>query len=211
MKWWPPNLSKEAEMEGYHYFDKHIRNLPKNVDGTINTLASGFGDNDVDAFRHAYVSGVFTQEYGEKTARIFGWLNELSSVGSPASGTNMDLWNNSIGRKLGLKTKSRIKLLERVKGALEARELIISPDDPRQYTETIPPKPEGEHSIVVLKENEKGVNEYFYDFTTSKVLSRSEFVAEIKAGNYPGYSVRSVNGSDYPFSKRDKDPLNNLG
>lgn len=77
MKWWPPNLSREAEMEGYLYFDKNIRNLPKNPDGTINTSVSGFADNDVDAFRHAYVSAVFTQEYGKKAANIFGLLNEI--------------------------------------------------------------------------------------------------------------------------------------
>lgn len=51
MNWWPPTLSREAEMEGYIYFDKHIRNLPKNPDETINTSTSGFADNDVDAFR----------------------------------------------------------------------------------------------------------------------------------------------------------------
>ncbi len=125
----------------------------------------------------------------------------------------MDLWNNSAGRKLGLKTKNRIKLAELVKKALENGELIIGLDDPRKYTETVPPKPEGEreHSIIVLKENENGANEYFFDFTTSKVLSRSEFVAEIKAGRYSGYGVRRVNGTDFPFSKKDEDPSNNLG
>lgn len=212
MKWWPPNLSREAEMEGYLYFDKYIRNLPKNPDGTINTLASGFADNDVDAFRHAYVSGVFTQEYGEKAANIFGLLNEISSIGSPAGGSNMDLWNNSVGRKLGLKAKNRIKLAELIKRALENGELIISLDDPRMFTEAAPPKPEGEeHSVIVLKGNEKGANEYFYDFNISKVLSRSEFVAEIIAGHYPGYGVRKVNGAEFPFSKKDNNSSNNLG
>ena len=107
MNWWPLNLRDEAKMEGYLYFDQHIRGLPKNPDGSINEFAHGFADNDVDAFRHAYVSGVFTQEYGEKTANILGWLNELSSIGSPAGGSNMDLWNNCVGRKLGSKAKSR--------------------------------------------------------------------------------------------------------
>ena len=119
MEWWPPNLSKEAELEGYRYFDANIRTLPKNPDGSINTLAPGFADNDVDAFRHAFVSGVFTQEFGEKTANVLGWLNEVSSIGSPAGGSNMDLWNNSIGRKLGLKTKSRIELAGLIKIALK--------------------------------------------------------------------------------------------
>ena len=98
-----------------------------------------------------------------------------------------------------------------VKKSLENGELIISLDDPRKYTETLPAKPEGEHSVIVLKENENGANEYFYDFTTSKVLSRSEFVIEIRAGHYPGYDVKMVDGLEFPFSKRDKNPFNNLG
>jgi hypothetical protein len=84
-------------------------------------------------------------------------------------------------------------------------------EDPRKNTETLPTKAEGEHSVIRLKENENGSNEYFYDFTTPKILSRSDFVAEIKAGRYPGYGVRRVNGAEYPFSKRDRDPSNNLG
>lgn len=64
----PGSLRDEAEKESYDYFDKNIRVLPKNPDGTINTSARGFHDNDVDAFRHAYVSGIFTQEYSETTA-----------------------------------------------------------------------------------------------------------------------------------------------
>jgi acylphosphatase len=76
MHWWPPDFMKEAQVEGYVYFDKTIRRLPKNPDGTVNIYASGLADNDVDAFRHAYVSGVFTQEYGEQVAKILGWMNE---------------------------------------------------------------------------------------------------------------------------------------
>lgn len=211
MHWWPPDLMKEAQVEGYVYFDKTIRGLPKNPDGTVNIYASGLADNDVDAFRHAYVSGVFTQEYGEQVAKILGWMNEWTFIVSPSGGSNMDLWNNSIGRKLGLKAKNRKELAELVKTALEVGQLIIGLDDGRKYTEEIPPKPAGEHSVIVLKKDTKGINEYFFDFTTSKVLSRAEFVAEIRARNYPGYTVRRVNGADYPFSKRDKDALNNLG
>jgi len=211
MRWWPPNLRDEAKDEGYQYFDKHIRNLPKNPDGSFNEFAPGFADNDVDAFRHAYVSGVFTQEFGEKTANILGWLNELSSIGSPAGGANMDLWNNSVGRKLGLQTKNRIKLAELVQKALQKNELIISLDDPRKFTENVPPKPEGDHSVIALKRNENGANEYFFDFKTSKVLSRAEFIADIKAGLYPSYGLKLVNGTEFPFSKKDNDPTNNLG
>lgn len=211
MQWWPPNLRDEAEMEAYVYFDKNIRSLPKKSDGSIDTLASEFFDNDVDAFRHAYVSGVFTREYGEHAANVLGVLNEWSSTLSPVGGANMDLWNNRVGRKLGVKAKNNLELLNLVKNALGAGELIISVDDQRKFTDTVPDTPEGDHSVMVIKKSANGTNEYFYDVATSKVLTRAEFVAEIIAGRYPGYAVKHVKGVEYPFSKRDKDPLNNLG
>lgn len=62
----------EAKYEAYTYFDRYIRRLPKRKDGRLNDLAPGFDDNDVDAFRHAYTSGVFTQEYSERVANLFG-------------------------------------------------------------------------------------------------------------------------------------------
>jgi hypothetical protein len=53
----------------------------------------------------------------------------------------MDLWNNRIGRKLGLKTKNRIKVGELFNKPLDSGELIICLDDSRKFTETVPPKP----------------------------------------------------------------------
>ena len=58
MKWNPFALEAEAKKEVYKLIDKNLRKLPKNKDGTFNELAEGFHDNDVDALRHAYVSGV---------------------------------------------------------------------------------------------------------------------------------------------------------
>ncbi len=73
---YPPTLSNEAEQESYKYFDKYVRALPKKDDGTLDLARAPLQHNDVDAFRHAYVSGVFTHEYGEAAAKLAGWLNE---------------------------------------------------------------------------------------------------------------------------------------
>ncbi len=54
---WPFTLMEEARDEAYEYFDKNIRPLPKDKDGKINTTAFGLENNDIDAFRHAHVSG----------------------------------------------------------------------------------------------------------------------------------------------------------
>ena len=72
MKLIPQHLRRKAEFESYQIFHKNIRALPKNPDGSFNVFADGFQDNDVDAFRHAFVSGVFVQEYGALAADIFG-------------------------------------------------------------------------------------------------------------------------------------------
>jgi hypothetical protein len=45
----------------YEYFDRHIRPLQKLPNGKVDIHASGLEDNDADAFRHACVSGAYTQ------------------------------------------------------------------------------------------------------------------------------------------------------
>lgn len=69
--YWPETLRAEAQAEVYLYIDKYYKKLPK-VDGRITGIGSEFLDNDVDALRHSYASGVFTQEYGEDLAIYLG-------------------------------------------------------------------------------------------------------------------------------------------
>ncbi len=62
---------------------------------------TNWGHNDhVDAFRHAYVSGRFTQEGYENTAQVLGIGNEVFS-NNPMTEREMDLWNNGKGRDFG--------------------------------------------------------------------------------------------------------------
>lgn len=94
-------LKDEAQAELYQWFDEEIRPLPKNSGGTVNEFAEGLVDNDIDAMRHAYVSGVYTLEFSEHTAEMMGRLNELWGFNSSANSVgseNMDLWNNEVGR-----------------------------------------------------------------------------------------------------------------
>ena len=65
-------LKDEACQEAYEYFDQNVRKLPRDSNGAFDEFSNEFGDTDVDAFRHAYVSGVFTQKYGESIANILG-------------------------------------------------------------------------------------------------------------------------------------------
>lgn len=210
------DLKNEAEQEVYRLIDERYRTLPKTKDGSIDTLAPGFHDNDIDALRHAYVSGVYTQVYGATTAELLGRLYESApGLGTSSSNSersmNMDLWNNAVGRKHGRKTRSRSKLFDELLNALENGELITNPNDKRQYTglrflETVPAG-----TILVFGKDKKGRNILFYDVQAGVVLSRVEFVDHIRAGKYPRYGLRVVKGVPIPVAKRDASVLNNLG
>jgi hypothetical protein len=217
MKIWPPALKEEAKKEAYKLIDKYLRKLPINSDGSINELASGLDDNDVDALRHAYVSGVFTQEYGEIASDIFGRANEYFPFGGTSSSnstnsTNMDLWNNAVGRKYGKKFKTRKELFKKLMQALKDGELIIDPEsDTRKYSGAGEIKEVTAGMIVVLDESKKGKNRIFYDFLLKKVMNKQEFVTAIKNGDYPNFELRIIHGDEIPTSKKDGVTIDNLG
>lgn len=215
MNFRPDLLLIEARDEAYEYFDKNIRSLNKDSNGKLDATAHGLVDNDIDAFRHAYVSGVFTQVYSEKTADIFGRINEYSPLSwysdtkNPGA-LNMDLWNNSIGRKYGKKAKDRKELLKLIHEALDKGELIIDPKDKRKYDGMKSNSINKSKSVIVLKEDGNGRNELFFDLVKNLILTRAEFVVAIEAGKYPAYSVKMINGLSTPVSKPDGRKTNNL-
>ena len=180
----------------------------------MNPTARGLEDNDVDAFRHAYVSGVFTQVFGENTADVFGRLNELdptslySNSQNPGS-ENMDLWNNSIGRKYGKKTNSRKVLLRKIHEALKKGELITDPDDTRKYRGAKGDPGKSSKPVVAIGKSKSGRNERFYDTSKQIEFSREEFIAKIEEGAYPGYTVKNIRGTPTPVSNPDDRRSNN--
>lgn len=62
--------------------------------------------------------------------------------------------------------------------------------------------------VRTTKESKSGRNTHFKD--GKKQMTRSEFVKEIKNGNYKGYTVKVINGKATPVSKPDKSKGNNL-
>lgn len=212
----PLSLKNEAEAEAYEYFDKQIRKLPRSADGKIDATVQGFQDSDVDAFRHAYVSGVFTQEYSESIADLFGRLNEFflpdlySNSRNPRS-LNMDLWNNAVGRKYGKSTKTRKELLKKLQSALKRGELILNPEDPRDYQGARGNPENSAKPVIVLIEDKSGRNELFFDLVKKILLSREDFVELIQAGLYPSYTVKTIEGVLTPVSNPDSRNTNNLG
>lgn len=50
----------------------------------------------------------------------------------------------------------------------------------------------------------------YFDVKEMKMLSKEDFVLQIKLGNYPKYELRLIKGEDTPVSKKDK-IIPNLG
>ncbi len=209
-------LKDEALEEAYEYFDKNIHTLLKDKNGKVDKFSRGLVDNDVDAFRHAYVSGVFAKELGIGEAKFYGFLQELlggngSSTNSSDAANNMDYWNNDVGRKYGKEATSREQLLKAIHKALKNGELIIDLNDPRECKKESsfvfdPNKP-----VIVVEENKTGRNDLFIDTIKGTVMNRENFVNLIKSGEYPGYQISLINDVFTPVSKPDGTVTNNLG
>lgn len=72
-------LKDEALLDLYRRLDQDLRPMPKKPDGTIDLFGAGLEDNDVDALRHAYISGVYTLEFDASVADLLGRLQECSA------------------------------------------------------------------------------------------------------------------------------------
>lgn len=206
----------DLRIEAYEYFDAQIRRLPRDKAGKIKLSGPELDDNDVDAFRHAYVSGVFTQEYGETVANIFGLLNEFDPAGSYSNSQvplarDMDLWNNRVGRKYGKKTKGRKTLLKFIHKALKNGELVVDLKDKRTFSGPRKPPTRMAKPLIAISQTKTGRNELFFDLVTLKTYSREELVLLIRQGKYRAYSVKKIGGIETPVSRRDGKKINNIG
>ena len=65
--------------------------------------------------------------------------------------------------------------------------------------------------VIVSTEAASGRNLEFLDVLTHRIMSREEFVGEIRAGKFPGYEIRTVRGVATPVSRRTTTPDDNLG
>ena len=153
---------------------------------------------------------MFTQEYFSFFADVLGVGNELFGD-NPIEAQNMDLWNNSVGRKYGEKTTSRKELADLLKSALKNKELIIDLNDLREYKGLRHFIYDPKRSVKVILEEETGLNLYFLDKSNGKVMDRNAFVDAIRTGLYPAYTVAQVNQMSIPMSKPDNVTSNNLG
>ena len=209
----------DATKEAYDFYNENVKPIKYFFDEKRDVwLVDGAGHNDdLDAFRHAYVSGVYTIELGKEVANLFGQANEVKGTlrGQPESEKNMDLWNNRVGRSYGEKTESKSELADLLLNALKIEELIITTNkdkDSRKYEgETQTPSVDPQKPVIVVKENETGRNELFLDLLKGSFMTRESFVSQIESGGYTGYTISNINDLPTPISKPDGVASNNLG
>lgn len=207
-------LMLEARLEVYQLIDFHYKPMPKKPDGSIDDYGKGLGNNDIDALRHAYVSGRYTMEFGEETADILGRLNEFKNFNfghKEVPSENMDLWNNAVGRLYGKKAKTGKELFDFLLKALEAGELIIDFKDKRKYKGEKSIKRIPKSFVIKIKETKTGANIEFFVVRKKVLMTKENFISAIKQGKYPGYAVRKHHSGEFPYSTRDRFSFNNLG
>ena len=83
--------------------------------------------------------------------------------------------------------------------------MIFNLNDQRKYlTNEDFEKEKIKDKVIVLKENKTGENVQFLDTKKLLILSREDFLARIKRGEYGDeYEIRMIEGKEIPTSKRD--------
>lgn len=123
----------------------------------------------------------------------------------------MDLWNNAVGRFYGKKVKTWNDLYLKLMQALEVQELIIGLKDSRKYKGGKSIKRMPKNFVIKIKESKTGANTEFLDVRKKVVMSKTDFIAAIRKGKYPGYAIRKHQSGEFPYSTRDRFSFNNLG
>ncbi len=207
-------LKDEALLDLYRRLDKDLRPMPRKPDGSIDPYGIGLEDNDVDAMRHAFISGVYTLEYNASLSELLGRLQEFSTLDSSSTSAlseNMDLWNNAVGRAYGKRAKSWDELYQMLMKALKEGELIIHPSDKRKYRGEKSIKRQPKSFVIKIRENKTGANTEFLDVRKKLVMSKDDFLQAIRQGRYPGYAIKKHYSGEFPYSTRDRFKFNNLG
>ncbi|MBS0586839.1 MAG: hypothetical protein JSS37_02540 [Proteobacteria bacterium] len=97
----------------------------------VEELTSSDRDWAYDVFRHSYVSAKLSAAFGSSNAQIFD-LWELTSL-SPSQ-SNMDHWNNNMGRQIGGMASTSAGILDGIIDAMANGDFLLHPSDPREYT-----------------------------------------------------------------------------
>ncbi len=87
----------------------------------------------------------------------------------------------------------------------------IDQNEIRQYSGDMSFTVDPGKPVIVLHENDTGRNELFVDLVSGVIMTREEFVGQIQAEKYSGYTIASIGDNPTPMSKPDGVLSNNLG
>lgn len=91
-----------------NYIVKQTNKYQKKYGFEIGTGEHASWNNEADAFKHAYLSAWLTIRHSSTFSNFLGASHELETLNAPSYETNMDNWNNAIGREIGREIKSKI-------------------------------------------------------------------------------------------------------
>ena len=133
-----------------NYIVKQTNKYQKKYNFEIGTGKHASWNNEADAFKHAYLSAWLTIRHGSVFSKAAGNFHENETLNAPTIETNMDKWNNAIGREIGQEIKSKINgkgfkqkeiedmIADKIMQKMNKGELITNPfKDQRKYTDKI--------------------------------------------------------------------------
>lgn len=104
-------------------------------------------NNEADAFKHAFMQAILSRRYNDFISNSAGLYHEFENLKSnnPKDETNMDLWNNNVGREIAKDVEKEIKLLKgpitetqiedmyakKIMEKMKSGDLITTPKDER--------------------------------------------------------------------------------
>jgi hypothetical protein len=153
--------------QAYDAYEKYVGPIPVKTRSDGSTFRDTH-NSKVDAFRHAYASGIMAMEYGENIANALGQGYELKgeydnyklpdgprkqSTEQIIKENNMDLWNNKIGRDASIGCKSREQFVSKLVESLKDGKFITNPSDTRNYNLLIAQKIGDNYIAYGLDEN----------------------------------------------------------
>jgi len=86
---------------------------------------------EADAMRHLLFQGQLARKYGETPAKIISYVHEYTSPGQPSAERAMDLYNDQLGRELGLSATSDDELIELARKYVDTGRVRVLPEEQR--------------------------------------------------------------------------------
>ena len=121
------------------YIVKQTNKYQKKYGFMIGTGKHASWNNEADAFKHTYLSAWLVIQYNDTFSNIIGTYHENETPNAPQYETNMDLWNNMVGREIGREIKSIINgknysqieiedmIAQKIMQKMNNGELIVNP------------------------------------------------------------------------------------